>query len=389
LREQPVSAVYPKEVFLEELQLALTSARVDQRNFGLWINNWQIGQTLNALVTNQRPTGELVLRVGGQQITATADIPIQQGATLLLEVKQLQPVPLLRVLNPAASPAASTVGGTLQLLSQTSSAVSSTPLATVVQAVQSGQLSAAVPVTVIDSLSQLLRLVSRAERVTLPEGLAAALRNSGVFFESALAAAGEGKPASPGGDLKAGLFQALARVDAALEQAQKLSLPASDAEALWNLKRELEAGLGRITVNQLASQPGESAARHWQLEIPVQLAGDVHSLRVELDQEPGAGRGSAGEDDPEDRWNIRLALAPAALGALEVKMRLQGDALDLRFAAANETVRQLIDAGLPRLANALASRGISLTTTPSASLKEDPLDIESAPQAGSTLDLRA
>jgi hypothetical protein len=76
-------------VFLEELQLALTTARTDQRNFGLWINNWQIGQTLNALVTGQRPTGELVLRVGGQQITATADIPIQQGASLMLEVKQL------------------------------------------------------------------------------------------------------------------------------------------------------------------------------------------------------------------------------------------------------------------------------------------------------------
>jgi hypothetical protein len=376
-------------VLLEELQLALTTARVDQRNFGLWINNWQIGQTLNALVTNQRPTGELVLRVGGQQITATADIPIQQGATLLLEVKQLQPVPLLRVLNPVASPAASNVGGTLQLLSTTPSGVSSTPLATVVQAIQSGQLSAAVPVTVVDSLSQLLRLVSRAERVTLPEGLAAALRNSGVFFESALAASGEGKPTSPQGDLKAGLFQALARVDAALAQAEKLSLPASDAEALWNLKRELEAGLGRITVNQLASQPADTASRHWQLEIPVQLAGDLHSLRIELEQERGAGGGNAGEDEAEDRWNIQLAFAPAALGALEVKMRLQGDTLDLRFAAANAAVRQVIDAGIPRLVNALASRGISLTTTPAASLVDTPSSMESAPLAGSTLDIRA
>ena len=40
---------------MEELQLALTSARVDQRNFGLLTNNWQVGQTLTALVTNQLP----------------------------------------------------------------------------------------------------------------------------------------------------------------------------------------------------------------------------------------------------------------------------------------------------------------------------------------------
>ncbi|HCD56971.1 MAG TPA: hypothetical protein DEQ90_16220, partial [Halieaceae bacterium] len=80
-----------ESVVVEEIQLALTAARTDQKNFGLWLKNWQVGQTLSALVSGQRPTGELVLRVGGLQITATADIPVQQGARLLLEVRQLQP----------------------------------------------------------------------------------------------------------------------------------------------------------------------------------------------------------------------------------------------------------------------------------------------------------
>ncbi len=373
---------------MEELQLALTTARTDQRNFGLWINNWQIGQTLNALVTGQRPTGELVLRVGGQQITATADIPIQQGASLMLEVKQLQPVPTLRVLNPLAPAAAANVGGTLQLLPGNPSGVASTPLASVVQAVQNSQLAAGVPVTVVDSVGQLLRSVSRADRLTRPEGLASALRDSGVFLESSLNAAQQGRPPTPASDLKAGLFKALARIDAALAQAEAIAMPASDAEALLDMKRELEAGLGRIILNQLNSQPTESATRHWQLEIPVQLAGEIHSLRVELEQERAGGSQTA-DDGQADRWNIKLALEPRALGALEVKMQLQGDALDLRIAAAREEVRRLIDATLPMLGQALASRGITLATTATGELQSRPGEPAPGALAGSAVDLRA
>jgi hypothetical protein len=375
-------------VVVEELQLALTTARVDQRNFGLWINNWQIGQTLNALVTNQLSTGELVLRVSGQQITATADIPIQQGARLKLEVSQLLPVPTLRVLNPVVSSGAANVGGTLQLLPGNSSGIASPPLANVVQALQTNQLASALPAMVTESLGQLLKQVGRPGLVSQPEGLAAAMRESGVFFESGLRASLAGQPPAVEGDFKAGLFRVLARVEAALARIEALGMPAADAEALLDMKRELEAGLGRITLHQLNSQPDEiQASRHWQLEIPLQVGGSLHSLRMEIDREAGGGPNSQ-SDSEEELWRVKLQLEPRALGALEVSMQLQGDRLSLRIAAANDSVRQLIDAGMPGLVLALENRGIALTTSPSAELVPKKVSTEGL-RSSAGLDLRA
>lgn len=374
---------------MEELQLALTTARVDQRNFGLWINNWQVGQTLNALVTNQLPTGDLVLRVGGQQITATADIPIQQGARLQLEVTQLQPIPTLRVLNPVASPAAANVGGTLQLLPGNASGIASPPLATVVQTLQANQVAVALPPVVADSLGQLLKQVSRPGQLTQPAALATAVRDSGIFLETELQASLSGRSPSLEGDFKAGLFRSLAKVDAALARIAALAMPASDAEALMDLKRELEAGLGRVTLHQLNSQPGgeAQASRHWQLEIPVQVAGSVHSVQIEIDRDETRGADQEG-DAEEDRWRVKLQLEPRGLGALEISMQLQGEALTLNIAASRAEIRQLIDASIPTLVATLESRGIGLTVGPAATLVAKQLPLDSS-QSARALDIRA
>ncbi|MEM9396712.1 MAG: flagellar hook-length control protein FliK, partial [Pseudomonadota bacterium] len=245
---------------MEELQLALTTARVDQRNFGLWINNWQIGQVLNALVSNQLPSGELVLRVGGQQITATTDIPIQQGTNLMLEVKQLQPVPTLRVLNPVANASPASVGGTLQLLPSSGASLSSPPLGSVVQNVQAlaSALTTLSPV-LSESLGQLFRSAPRADRIATPQGLASAIQDSGLLFEAKVARAPGANSPAINSDLKAWVFRALAHANGALSKAEAVSLPPADIEALMEMRRELESGLGRISVNQLASQSAPEA----------------------------------------------------------------------------------------------------------------------------------
>lgn len=376
---------------MEELQLALTSARVDQRNFGLWINNWQVGQTLNALVLGQRPGGELVLRVGGQQITATADIPVQQGANLLLEVKQLRPVPTLRVLNPAPEAGAARLNGTLQLMASTSTGMATPPLATVAQAVQAVQARGALPAGVVDALSQMLRQISRPERLTQPEGIARAFRESGLLFESHLRAGaqGTGPMPVPATDLKASLLRSLARVDAALARVEALALTPAGVEDLLALKRELEGGLGRVTVHQLNSVPQDpGAGRHWQLEIPVQVAGDFHNLRIELEEERRRDHAAPARDDEEAPWRVTLKLAPEAIGAVEVRLRLQGDEVSARFAAARPEIRHLFDAGMLQLTNALASRGITLMANATAALPERRAGNE-AVQATGSMDLHA
>jgi hypothetical protein len=373
---------------VEELQLALTTARVDQRNFGLWINNWQVGQTLNALVSQQLPGGDLVLRVGAQQITATSDIPIQPGTQLLLEVKQLRPAPTLRILSPQVTPMNSeSVGGTLRLLPGLAPGLASGSLGAAMQAASDAGARLPLPPALADSLSDLLRLSSRSTALTRPEGVAAAVRQSGLFLEAGMAAA-PGAVASPASDLKAGLLRTLARIDAALSQAQALSLPGADAEALLALRQELERGLGRIVLQQLASQPAEGqAGRSWQLDIPVQLGTQFHDLRLTIEEQCDDGGAAAAEE--EGGWRVRLQFDLPALGAMDLRLHLRGEQLDLRLAAARESTRMLLESGLPRLVDALGARGLRVNAAQTATLVAEATAPREEPGRGRGLDVQA
>ena len=59
---------------MEELQISLTPAQVEQK---ISVSGFvpQAGQVLNAVVADRLPSGEMVLRVGAERVTASADIP--------------------------------------------------------------------------------------------------------------------------------------------------------------------------------------------------------------------------------------------------------------------------------------------------------------------------
>ena len=71
--------------YMEELQLTLTPSRVDQRNFGVMLSNWRVGQVLNALVVERMPSGDVLLNVGGREFATPLDLPLQAGSRLQLE----------------------------------------------------------------------------------------------------------------------------------------------------------------------------------------------------------------------------------------------------------------------------------------------------------------
>ena len=373
---------------MEELQLALTSSRVDQRNFGLWISNWQIDQSLNALVTNQLPTGELVLRVGGQQVTATSDIPIQQGAQLLLEVKQLQPVPTLRVLAAPESVVAAAGGNTnLRLMPGPAAEAATIPVASLMQSLQTSQGTQGMPPPVAASIDELLRLSTRPERLATPEGVARAVRDSGLFLEAKLAGKEDPGPAATARDLKAGVLRTLAQANSALAGVEQAAMNAADAESLSELKRELESTLGRLNLNQVASQGGEGQPRSWQLEVPVQYGGAFHTLGIHIERDGSGGeRRDAGEE--EAPWRVKLDVAPPSLGAIELDLRLDEKQLRLDIAADRPETRRLLDAALGLLDSALASRGLALSAAPAREM-QPVAEEEPVPERRSSLDLRA
>jgi flagellar hook-length control protein FliK len=62
-----------------------------------------------------------------------------------------------------------------------------------------------------------------------------------------------------------------------------------------------------------------------------------------------------------ETWNVRLALEPQNLGAMNIELTLNGKDLAANIGVANTEVRVLLEAGLPRLREALESSGLNLT----------------------------
>jgi len=237
-------------------------------------------------------------------------------------------------------------------------------------------------------IDALLRLASRPERIGSNSGLAQAIAESGVFLERRLAGVDDAPRAGIGSDLKAAVLRALAQARIAVDGVEGGRLNAGDAQALSELRRELEAGLGRITLNQLATAPGDSPSRAWQLEIPVYHAAVFHTLvlRIERDDAGRAGSGLRGES--EAPWRVRLQLAPPSIGEVHLDLRVSDTRVALALAAERTATRQLLDAAMGQLRDKLAARGMDLETTPVVSLAASTVP-GPLRAAGDGVDLRA
>tara|TARA_R110000772_G_scaffold48088_2_gene109744 strand:+ start:66047 stop:67156 length:1110 start_codon:yes stop_codon:yes gene_type:complete len=369
---------------VEDIQLALTAARTDQKNFGLWLKNWQVGQTLSALVSGQRPSGELVLRVGGLQITATADIPVQQGARLLLEVRQLQPQAVLRIIAPPGAAAAPERSGNVRLLGAAAPGLETVnALARVVGQLQPAEGAVrALPAESLALVRQLLRAVPRAAELLQPAGLRAAVAASGTFSEAQLLHSA-GKPAPAPTDLKSSLARVLAHVDARLEGVNAIPTRAADAAALLALRQELESALTAITTNQLASLPGDTAtARSWLFTLPFLWQEEYRQLQLQLEREAP----QPGDPDEQERWRLQLNLELPRLGQIAVEARLTQGQLAVEVISDRPAVRRLVQASSGLLESALENRGLSLAGL----ISRPPTAGSTAPPVtSSSLDLRA
>jgi hypothetical protein len=358
---------------MEDLQLALTPARVDQKNFGLWLKNWQVGQVLQALVTDKRPSGELVLRVGAQQITATSDIPIQKGARLMLEVTGLTPTPSLKVIN-------APIAGNLSGLES-----STVPLATLsghLQVLMPRQGRVERPLKTLLGFSENTRLLSLLglkegflERLTTSliqfrslsdaKELRKAMGESGLFFESKLLQRGG---VGIQDDVKVLLMKLLARVKPALSRQASVAASAryaTEEAVLLNLKRELEGAMATITLNQLASnqlasnQHGEVGGVLWLFDVPFQLQEKLYSLSLRIERD---GRQAQGEDDDEEKdWNIVLSINLPQLGKIEAELFLRGSKVSVVMYSEQDDTAKIIANQLDSLKLGLQSRGLDVS----------------------------
>ncbi len=359
------------------MQLALTATRVDQKNFGLWLRNWQVGQVLQALVTDKTPSGQIVLRIGGQQITATADIPVQKGATLQLEVTRLDPTPTLKILNPttAAAPqpaATTTLGQQLQALLPNQGEIS-TVLTALFDPAKNANILAVLG-TKAELLEALFKTISRSADLAVPTQLQQAMQKSGLFLEATLAAMVSGAPAAPFDDLKTALLRLRAQLEQTLAQLPGDHAALAQAETLRGLKAQVDGALTTIILHQLTSQGTDANGnRVWITHLPFTVDDAIQTLSMQIFQDR-SGRGDRSDDEDADNWKVMLSVALPRLGMIETELYLHRNRLSLALFAEHEATANLLSAELDGLQSALASRGIELSAVQTRQGKPTPED---------------
>ena len=354
---------------MEELQLTLTPARVDQRNFGLMLSNWRVGTMLTALVVDRMPNGGALLSIGGRQFVAAIDVPVQPGNRLQLEVQMLTPNLVLKVTNGNNQSVATT-----QPLSGSQPAPNNS-LAAGQGASASGLLNAIASDAslrgLINQSPQIARLVAQlqASALTLSSVSAATVRQafnqSGLFNEANLRSSRTGN-----------LNQS---TKTTLQTMQQLLMGEIDrlgvqkiSSAQGQLSESIEAALSSLTQQQMKSLPSDGAPPRWFTSFPIAIGDQIHNLDIAIMQdEPNSD-----QENEDIKWRTCISLELPELGVLEVEIGLQGNRVSVDFRSENEVARRLFDQSNDYLTQRLIFGDLRVD-----SLKSSPLPRTPPPEA--------
>jgi len=334
---------------MEELQLTLTPARVDQRNFGVMLSNWRVGQVINALVVDRMPSGNLLLNAGGREFVTPMDLPVQPGTRLQLEVQQVTPQLILKLV-PAAEKAST------QALSEAlGRASSSRPV--IENPVNTGRSNATVAtlLSTVGSQPGLRSIVGQSPALasvissltgqalqssTLSAGaLAQAVTQSGLFTEAHLLA---GRATTNNANSKSQLTQ-LQR--SANELMGTSGLRPDARAALSNLSDLTNAALANLNQQQLISMPQENGGQRWVFSLPLEWGGSFTDLQMTIERDaPGES-----SDYEQPSWKIHLSLELPEIGKLTAILTLIGSDVSVVFKSDSPAVRGAFEKSLAEL----------------------------------------
>lgn len=143
------------------------------------------------------------------------------------------------------------------------------------------------------------------------------------------------------------------------------TLRAAIEPALFALARDVAMPASaddRAPSVQAASQTVQSAVT----TAPVAAASGGQQAGIDLTRDPGLHRMIDRIETLRDAANAtdtRIRLIPDALGPVEISVRKDGDAVQVRFSAQQEATRQLIADATPRLTELAEARGVRIDRT--------------------------
>ena len=344
---------------MEELQLTLTPARVDQRNFGLMLSNWRVGTMLTALVVDRMPNGNALLSIGGRQFVAATDVPVQPGSRLQLEVQMLAPNLVLKVATgnsqvPVNQSAAGLPQGTASPLiaGQAASA------AGLLRSVAGDPALRAV----LGQSPELARLMMQLQATSIKSSsitasaLKQAFNQSGLFNEANLNASRTGNIEQ---SIKTTLqlMQQVLAGDTDPMSSEKISL----ARQLF--RESIDANLTALSQQQVKSLPSDGSVQRWFTSFPLSLDGEFYNVELSIAEEGPDNK----DDEPQKTWRACIALELPSLGTLEIEVSLTANRVTVEFRSENEQARQLFNQSSDYLSQRLVFSDFridSLSATP-------------------------
>lgn len=349
--------------------------------------DWRLGTMLHALVLRQSESGAAPLRIGGAIYSAQISFPVAKGERLLLEVVDLDPLPILRPIRDSGRVDVASLalrhllprqGGMGAVLARVEALMATKPD------------HAPPPPQVVAAARQLLQSLPTREALATPEGVRAAFHNSGILLEAKLLTGSVEMRAMLAGDFKANLLRLAETLRMLPAVTREPTTPSSQAPLLTalpllpplrhirpaaqapiaiappgtglldaylgDLKSEANAALARLQLHQLAALPSAEDPFHlWLLELPVRDRGttDVWQFRIEEEPQRANPQGAGGG------WRVELAVELPGLGAVTAVVALRASQISINFWAEQAATAALFGTHLKLLEERLDAAGIS------------------------------
>jgi hypothetical protein len=293
------------------------------------LSNWRVGQTLNALVSDRMPSGGLLLKIGSQSFITSLDVPIQPGSRIKLEIQQIVPKLVLRLIDSDKVLGSSRTADSLinrALFNDGKGGLSNLNLLL-------KSLEAKFP-----SLSSSYGLSTSAIRGLLVNNflvpgsvnastVQAAFTLSGIFTEALWLSSRPGQGAQSS---KTVLMILRQRITSALELG---NLSSTERSALTRLFSSVESAIASIAYQQIASIPQDDEKLKWTATLPLQQEEDLCEIDVDIERQ------SPRKDGGSPQWKLRLSLELQALGPVVVLIEMINDRLRIDFSVENQSTR--------------------------------------------------
>lgn len=377
---------------MEELQLTLTPSRVDQRNFGVMLSNWRVGQVLNALVVDRMPSGNVLLNVGGREFVTPLDLPVQAGSRLQLEVQQVQPQVTLKVLTNVRDGTPSQLTQPTTQASQQSLLSSSTafsvdakpsPLSSLLVALATPSAQPALR-ALVSQAPALASLISALSSHTLQANalsggaISAAISRSGLFNEANLVV-------DRGSRVSSSSKTQLAQLQKLIGELPTTNLNTEARASLSTLSDLTNAALANLTQQQLISMPQDTGSQRWCFGIPLAYEGNLVDLNMVIERDEKNGESS----NAEALWRVDLSLTLPEIGPLRVLITMSGREVTVVFNSDSSQVRGLVDSSFGQLKERMILNDFRVTSITAQAMTEVPTAQKDASQSSGGFEVRA